>query len=523
MSTEQVSWKERLLYTRPDDDRSRMRAVANNLILHLHPTKVPASALRFTYTWGLGGISALLLAILITTGVLLIFRYDASVERAYTSIQFLETQVAFGSLLRAVHHWAGNLLLITAFLHMVRVFYTGSFKGGRATNWLVGLVLLLIVVAFNFTGYLLPWDQLAYWAITVGTSLLGYIPFIGGALSQFLLGGPEVGQGTLRNFYAIHVAVLPALVLFVVSYHFWRVRKDGGISQPRRRPGERVERLTTIPHLVQVEAATASLVLTLPVPQVDDAFLEQVAALGPEGAVWAQGMALYAEHCTVCHGVNGEGSDLGVPLNTPEVRATEEAELARIIREGVPGTMMASWDRALTFEEIEALVAFLRNWETIQEAGLVLTPPAPIHVDLSNPEEVLALGERIFNTTCAACHGENGTGGMGPAINSQQFLGRHSDEQIRDAILYGGRRPNSSMPAFGDRLTSVEVEALVRFIRAWEPTAPWVANPRGTEQGGGPPWLRATPDPDTPIAPHRGRRPEAGRGGGPPWRTAPGK
>ncbi len=246
------SWRTRLLYTSAADDRSRMRAVANNLILHLHPTKVPAPALKWRYTWGLGGISATLVVVLVVTGVLLMFRYDASVETAYTSVQLIETQVWFGSLIRALHHWSANLLVVTAFLHLLRVFYTGGFKDGRAANWIIGIILLLIVLAFNFTGYLLPWDQLAYWAITVGTSLLSYIPLVGQAISDFLLAGPVVGQGVLRNFYALHVAVLPALLILLMSYHFWKVRKDGGISQPkeeevdengRRRP---VERLTTI-------------------------------------------------------------------------------------------------------------------------------------------------------------------------------------------------------------------------------------------------------------------------------------
>ena len=224
--------KEHLLYTTKTDDRSRMRAVANNLILHIHPTKVAKPALRFSYTWGLGGISTLLAMILAITGVLLMFRYDASIDRAYTSIQAMETEVLFGSLIRALHHWSANLLIITAFLHMLRVFFSGGFKQGRSANWMVGIALLLLVIAFNFTGYLLPWDQLAYWAITVGTSLLDYVPVMGSAVSGFLLAGPEVGQGALRNFYAIHVAVLPALLVILMSYHFWKVRKDGGISQP---------------------------------------------------------------------------------------------------------------------------------------------------------------------------------------------------------------------------------------------------------------------------------------------------
>jgi len=236
-------------------ERSRMKAVMDNIILHLHPTRVPAPALKFTYTWGLGGLSALLVVILISTGILLMFRYDASMERAYASVQYMETQVPFGALLRAVHHWAANLLIITVFLHMLRVFFTGGYKKGRAANWIAGILLLLIVIAFNFTGYLLPWDQLAFWAITVATSLLGYIPLVGGALTNFLLAGPEVGQGALRNFYAIHVAVLPATILLVMTYHFWRIRKDGGISQPES--ARKAPKLTTIPHLVQIELAAA--------------------------------------------------------------------------------------------------------------------------------------------------------------------------------------------------------------------------------------------------------------------------
>lgn len=262
MKESNLSWKERILNTSPNDDRSRMRTVANNLILHIHPTKVAKPALRFSYTWGLGGISALLVMFLILTGVLLMFRYDASVENAYTSIQYLETQVAFGGLIRNIHHWSANLLVVTTFLHMIRVFLTGGFKKGRSFNWMLGLSLLVLVLAFNFTGYLLPWDQLAYWAITVGTSLLSYVPMVGTAVSNFLLGGPELGQTTLRNFYAIHVAVLPAIMILVMSYHFWRVRKDGGISQPEPGERERVVKVTTIPHLVQIELA-ATAVLTL--------------------------------------------------------------------------------------------------------------------------------------------------------------------------------------------------------------------------------------------------------------------
>ncbi|HEY83790.1 MAG TPA: c-type cytochrome [Chloroflexi bacterium] len=292
-------------------------------------------------------------------------------------------------------------------------------------------------------------------------------------------------------------------------------------------------RYASWPTVGELSAQRGLIPPTLPVPDVDEAFLEQVTALGAEGAAWAEGIQLYANNCTICHGVTGEGSELGVPLNTPELRATDADELARIIHEGAPGTMMSSWDQVLDDDEIAALVSFLQNWDKIEAAGLALTPPAPIQIDLNNPAEVYELGGRIFDTTCVACHGENGSGGSGPAINSQQFLTHKSDEQIRDAVIYGGHRPNSIMPAFGDRLTSVEIDALVQYIRAWEPTAPWVENPRGTEQGGGgPPWMRATPDANNPVQPHGqggGRRGKGkgGGGGGPWWRqegeTPPGQ
>ena len=245
------------------EERSRLLQAANNVILHLHPASVPAAAVRFTYTWGLGGISALLGVMLALTGVLLMFRYDARVDYAYMSIQQMETQVMFGSLVRATHHWSANLLVIVAVLHLVRVFFTGSYKQGRTTNWVIGVILLVLVLASNFTGYLLPWDQLAYWAITVSTSLLAYIPLVGQAVRNFVLAGPQVGQAALSNFYAMHVVFIPFIAASLAGYHFWKVRKNGGISQPLRKDGERQTRLSTIPHLVNVEYAAGLVVIAV--------------------------------------------------------------------------------------------------------------------------------------------------------------------------------------------------------------------------------------------------------------------
>lgn len=247
------------------DDRSRLRYVMNNLILHIHPAKVAKPALKFTYTWGLGGLSILLLALLVGTGIMLMFVYTPSPEMAFTDMLRLQTEVNFGQLIRNIHHWSGNLLVIVTFLHLLRVFFTGGLRPPREFNWVMGVGLLVLVVGANFTGYLLPWDQLAYWAVTVGASLLSYLPIIGEALSTLILGGPEVGGATLTNFYGLHVAIIPMAIFFVASFHIWRVRKDG-LTSPRSLvapSNERVEKVSTLPHLVSIEFVFALVMLAL--------------------------------------------------------------------------------------------------------------------------------------------------------------------------------------------------------------------------------------------------------------------
>jgi quinol-cytochrome oxidoreductase complex cytochrome b subunit len=151
-------------------------------------------------------------------------------------------------------------MIVLAFLHFLRVFFTGGFTAPRQFNWILGIILLLLTVGANFTGYLLPWDQLAYWAITVGTGLVEYIPLVGKWTQTVILGGPEVGASTLLNFYGLHIALIPISILGLMSFHFWRVRKDGGVVIPRQ-PGEesekRASRTTTIPHLVLRELVVA--------------------------------------------------------------------------------------------------------------------------------------------------------------------------------------------------------------------------------------------------------------------------
>jgi len=216
----------------PDTPEEQSKVMTNSFFLHIHPVKVNMNSLRWNYTFGLGVISAVLLGILIVTGVWLMFFYSPSVEHAYADIQNIQSSITFGALLRNLHRWAAHLMVVTVFLHMCRVFFTGSYKSPRELNWSIGVVLWVLTLMLSFTGYLLPWDQLAFWAITVSTNIAATVPWIGETVRRFMLGGVEVGQNALVRFYAMHIAILPILLVTLLGVHFWRIRKDGGLSRP---------------------------------------------------------------------------------------------------------------------------------------------------------------------------------------------------------------------------------------------------------------------------------------------------
>jgi quinol-cytochrome oxidoreductase complex cytochrome b subunit len=231
------------------------------ILLHLHPQKVSLPALRFNRTFGLGGMAALLIVIQLITGILLRFYYVPTPAAAYDSIVFLKKHVLFGPFVRNIHYWGGVFLLMIAFLHFLRVFLTGAYRDARRVNWLLGLFMLLLVVMSNFTGYLLPWDQLAYWAITVSTNIIGYLPLAGGALRNLVVGGRELDAGTLQNFFSFHTAVIPFTLLALVVYHFWRVRKAGGVILPET--PEPPEMVPVMPNLVYREFITGLVLIAL--------------------------------------------------------------------------------------------------------------------------------------------------------------------------------------------------------------------------------------------------------------------
>ena len=226
------AWRSIFRNSYPNDERSRAYAVMNNVFLHLHPVRVRQHAVKFAYTFCLGGLSFFLFLVLTVTGVYLMFFSAPSATQAYSDILKIQTLVPFGQITRNIHRWGAHLMVFFVFLHMMRVFYHGAYKPPREFNWVVGVVLLFLTMMLSFTGYLLPWDQIAYWAITIGSNMAGYAPLLNTPSKLLLLGGLEVGQNTLLRFYVLHVMVLPLLAAVFLAVHFWRIRKDGGISGP---------------------------------------------------------------------------------------------------------------------------------------------------------------------------------------------------------------------------------------------------------------------------------------------------
>ena len=244
-------WKSIFRVGIPNTNRKRVLAMLGNVVLHLHPVKTRKSGVKMRYTWCAGGVTFFLFLVLTFTGLLLMFYYRPTVEYAFVDILDLREQVPFG-IMREVHRWGAHAMVISVWIHMFRVFMTGSYKPPREFNWVIGVILLVLTLLLSFTGYLLPWDQLAIWAITVGSNMASATPLLGlqGPATSLLkigdiqlvtstsdarfglLGGRFVGAGALLRFYVLHCVGIPLIAAFLMAVHFWRVRKDGGISGP---------------------------------------------------------------------------------------------------------------------------------------------------------------------------------------------------------------------------------------------------------------------------------------------------
>jgi cytochrome b6 len=233
-------WLERLRHTKvwksifrrgpARTNRTRSLAVFGNLFLHALPAKVREKSLRVRATYYLGSITFFLFIVLTVTGVLLMFYYHPASPQAYFDMKDLRFVVANGVFLRNLHRLAAQAMVVAVFWHMFHVFFRGGYKPPHEFNWVVGVVLLLLTLFLSYTGYLLPWDQLAFWAITVGTNIIGYMPFLGQPIRFLLLGGHIISGNALLRFYVLHCIVLPLLAVGLIGVHFWRVQKDGGLT-----------------------------------------------------------------------------------------------------------------------------------------------------------------------------------------------------------------------------------------------------------------------------------------------------
>ncbi len=208
----------------------RSLVIFNSLTLHIQPVKVRLRAIRFRYTLYAGMISFFLYLILVITGILLMLYYQPAIPNAYYNMKDLVYVVSNGLFLRNMHRWAAHLMVLAVFVHMLRVFYAGAYRPPREFNWVIGVLLLILTLLLSYTGYLLPYDQLAYWAVTVGANIVSYVPFVGKEIRFLLLGGNNIGEYTLIRFYVLHTVILPLALSALVALHFWRIRKDGGLA-----------------------------------------------------------------------------------------------------------------------------------------------------------------------------------------------------------------------------------------------------------------------------------------------------
>jgi cytochrome b6 len=234
-------WQSIFRHGYPGDERNQSLIMFSSVLLHLHPVKIRRGAIRFRYTMCLGGLSAFMFVLLTFTGIFLMFYYVPDTRQAYSNIKDLTSNIFMGELMRDLHKWSAEAMVFLVWAHMFRVFMTGAYKAPREFNWVIGVLLLTMTLLLSWTGYLLPWDQLALWAITVGTKMAEAAPFLGNAgpwgremgrnvgndVRFFLIGGTVVGQNALLRFYVLHCVALPVLITLGMVVHFWRIRKDG--------------------------------------------------------------------------------------------------------------------------------------------------------------------------------------------------------------------------------------------------------------------------------------------------------
>jgi quinol-cytochrome oxidoreductase complex cytochrome b subunit len=267
---------------------------------HLHPPTIPAAQSKFRYTLGAGGLSVYLVFVLLITGILEMFFYVPTPERAGASIQMITFLVPYGAVVRNMHFWAGQFLIITSCIHLIRVVCTGAYAPPRQINYLLGLALFVISLFLDFSGYILRWDEGIHWALVAGTNLVKSIPWLGPGLYGFLVGGGKLSASTLTRFYAWHIFGLVLAMIIFLIWHLFRVRRDGGIAVPPvelRQDHIRITRFELVRRevLAMILASVVLLLISTFVPAPLSAPMKQNSAIGadpraPWFFLWVQQM-----------------------------------------------------------------------------------------------------------------------------------------------------------------------------------------------------------------------------------------
>ncbi len=211
----------------PKSEQEAERLSRYNLLMHLHPSRIKPEHLNLKHTWCMGGISALLFMLSVISGIVLMLYYKPNIADAHASIRDIDNVVAFGAFWRSFHRYSSELMLVTVFLHMLRVVLNRAYRPPREFNWAVGITLLLLVLLTAFTGYLLPFDVLSYDAVSVAKGMASNAPVVGKFIINLLFGGEYIGDEALLRFYVLHCLILPLSIVILLAIHFWRVRKDG--------------------------------------------------------------------------------------------------------------------------------------------------------------------------------------------------------------------------------------------------------------------------------------------------------
>jgi ubiquinol-cytochrome c reductase cytochrome b subunit len=444
----------------------------------LHP--VPKSTASWWYVFGSASLTLLILQVF--TGVLLALVYTPSAAHAWDSLQILNHQLPLGWFLRAMHGWGSNFMVAVVLVHMAQVFLFGAYKFPRELTWIAGVFMLLMTLGMAFTGQVLRFDQDAYWGLGIGASIVGRVPWVGGQLVHFMLGGPMINGATLTRFFTLHVFIIPGILLALTALHVWMVLKLGINEWPM--PGRIVRRETYIQEYNALAQNDG-------LPFVPDAVWKDL---------FFSAAILLA--VAVCSAVFGPYGPKGVPdpaiINTvpkpdffflwiysvlsylpPQMEtpfmliAPVVAILILIALPLVAGVGEKSWWRRPVAVFTVMFLAIC--WGELTHLG-TYTPWSPEMTAWSGsavPDELLAdrtpiqrRGALVFqNKQCRNCHALSGAGGMrGPALND--VATRLTEDQLYRQVLLGG----GNMPAYGSALSPAESTALVQFLKTLRPS-----------------------------------------------------